>query len=187
MDFDEHVANVIAAMEERADLLGLGPREDAAACTWTSTCAPRTTRGRCCDGMMARSRHRLPRQSRANRPPRPGRRRRCCCSTTWAPSSGQKRTSPLAYIRDGDDVGDRRLEGRLSRRIPPGTTTSWRIPIQPFRSARSVSAGARSHGHALPSTRACGPRWSKTYSGFADYQERTERQIPLVILEPRAG
>ncbi|HKN92990.1 MAG TPA: HD domain-containing protein [Thermoleophilaceae bacterium] len=31
VDFDEHIANVIAAMEERADELGLGPREDAAA------------------------------------------------------------------------------------------------------------------------------------------------------------
>ena len=31
VDFDEHIANVIAAMEERADLLGLGPREGAAA------------------------------------------------------------------------------------------------------------------------------------------------------------
>jgi putative nucleotidyltransferase with HDIG domain len=30
VDFDEHVANVIAAMEERADELGLGPREEAA-------------------------------------------------------------------------------------------------------------------------------------------------------------
>jgi putative nucleotidyltransferase with HDIG domain len=31
VDFDEHVARVIAAMEERADELGLAPREDAAA------------------------------------------------------------------------------------------------------------------------------------------------------------
>jgi putative nucleotidyltransferase with HDIG domain len=31
VDFDEHVATVIAAMEGRADVLGLGPREDAAA------------------------------------------------------------------------------------------------------------------------------------------------------------
>ena len=31
VDFDEHIANVIAAMEERADELGLGPRENAAA------------------------------------------------------------------------------------------------------------------------------------------------------------
>jgi putative nucleotidyltransferase with HDIG domain len=31
VDFDEHIATVIAAMEERADELGLGPREDAAA------------------------------------------------------------------------------------------------------------------------------------------------------------
>ena len=25
------------------------------------------------------------------------------------------------------------------------------------------------------------------YSGYADYQERTDREIPLVILEPRGG
>jgi putative nucleotidyltransferase with HDIG domain len=31
VDFDQHIANVIAAMEDRADVLGLGPREDAAA------------------------------------------------------------------------------------------------------------------------------------------------------------
>jgi putative nucleotidyltransferase with HDIG domain len=31
VDFDEHLATVIAAMEGRADELGLGPREDAAA------------------------------------------------------------------------------------------------------------------------------------------------------------
>ena len=31
VDFDEHLRNVIAAMEERADELGLGPREESAA------------------------------------------------------------------------------------------------------------------------------------------------------------
>jgi putative nucleotidyltransferase with HDIG domain len=31
IDFDEHLANVIAAMEERAEQLGLGPREESAA------------------------------------------------------------------------------------------------------------------------------------------------------------
>jgi putative nucleotidyltransferase with HDIG domain len=31
VDFDQHVANVIAAMEARADELGLGPREESAA------------------------------------------------------------------------------------------------------------------------------------------------------------
>ncbi len=31
VDFDEHLANVIASMEERADELGLGPREESAA------------------------------------------------------------------------------------------------------------------------------------------------------------
>src|SRR5437762_14138843 len=31
VDFDEHIAKVIAALEERADVLGLGPRDAAAA------------------------------------------------------------------------------------------------------------------------------------------------------------
>jgi F420H(2)-dependent quinone reductase len=29
------------------------------------------------------------------------------------------------------------------------------------------------------------PRAVETYSGYRDYQERTEREIPLVVLEPR--
>ena len=29
------------------------------------------------------------------------------------------------------------------------------------------------------------PKAIETYSGYRDYQERTEREIPLVILEPR--
>ena len=31
------------------------------------------------------------------------------------------------------------------------------------------------------------PRVVKTYSGYAEYQQRTGREIPLVILEPRAA
>ncbi len=29
------------------------------------------------------------------------------------------------------------------------------------------------------------PKAVETYSGYRDYQERTEREIPLVALEPR--
>ena len=31
------------------------------------------------------------------------------------------------------------------------------------------------------------PEVVKLYSGYRDYQERTDREIPLVILEPRGG
>ena len=31
------------------------------------------------------------------------------------------------------------------------------------------------------------PKAVKTYGGYAGYQERTDREIPLVILKPRAG
>ena len=37
------------------------------------------------------------------------------------------------------------------------------------------------------SARACGPRVVELYGGYRDYQERTEREIPLVILEPAAA
>ena len=31
------------------------------------------------------------------------------------------------------------------------------------------------------------PEVVELYSGYRDYQERTDRQIPLVVLEPRGG
>jgi F420H(2)-dependent quinone reductase len=97
--------------------------------------------------------------------------------------SGKRRTTPLVYLRDGDDYVIVASKGGNPRnpawfhnlRANPETTIqvgSERIPVR----ARVASPQKRT------------PLWPKVvehYGGYADYQKRTERKIPLVILEPR--
>ena len=97
--------------------------------------------------------------------------------------SGTKRTSALVYFRDGDDIVLVASKGGHPRhpawfhnlRANPDTTVqvgTRRIPVR----ARVARADER---------RRLWPKAVETYSGYADYQERTEREIPLVILEAR--
>jgi deazaflavin-dependent oxidoreductase (nitroreductase family) len=97
--------------------------------------------------------------------------------------SGKKRTIPLVYTRDRENVVIVASKGGYPKnpawyynlRANPDTT------IQVGSERRPVHARV-----AEPTERA--RLWTKvleTYSGYGDYQRRTERQIPLVILEPR--
>ena len=97
--------------------------------------------------------------------------------------SGKRRTSPLAYVRDGDDYvviaskgGHPRNPGWLHNlRAHPDTT------IQVGSSRREVHARV-----ATPEERErLWPRAVEAWGPYESYQRRTERQIPLVILEPR--
>ncbi|MGZ4277555.1 MAG: nitroreductase family deazaflavin-dependent oxidoreductase [Solirubrobacteraceae bacterium] len=98
--------------------------------------------------------------------------------------SGTRRTSPLAYVEDGRDVvivaskgGHPRHPGWYHNlRAHPDTT------VQIGREHRAVHARV-----ATPTERArLWPKAVAAYGGYRGYQERTEREIPLVILEPRA-
>lgn len=97
--------------------------------------------------------------------------------------SGRRRTAALVYFRDGDDVvivaskgGHPRHPGWFHNlRAHPETTIqigSRRIPVR----ARVATPAQRQR---------LWPKAVATYGGYRDYQERTEREIPLVILEPR--
>jgi deazaflavin-dependent oxidoreductase (nitroreductase family) len=98
--------------------------------------------------------------------------------------SGTKRTSPLLYFPDGDDVVIVASKGGYPKHpawyhnlmANPDTTA------QIGRERRSVHARV-----ATPEERErLWPRAVKTYYGYADYQKRSKgREIPLVILEPR--
>jgi F420H(2)-dependent quinone reductase len=97
--------------------------------------------------------------------------------------SGKQRTIPLLYLRDGDDIVIVASKGGYPRnpawfhnlRANPDTT------IQVGSERRPVRARV-----AGPEDRArLWPRVVKTYRGYGDYQRRTDREIPLVILEPR--
>jgi len=98
--------------------------------------------------------------------------------------SGTERTSPLLYVKDGDDVVIVASKGGHPKhpawfhnlRANPDAT------IQVGRQRRAVRARVASSEER--------PRlWEKavkSYSGYSGYQERTDREIPLVILEPRS-
>ena len=96
--------------------------------------------------------------------------------------SGKKRTTPLVYLRDGEDIvivaskgGSRRNPAWFHNlRANPETTLqvgSRRLPV----TARVASAEERAR---------LWPAVVATYGGYEGYQRRTQREIPLVILEP---
>jgi F420H(2)-dependent quinone reductase len=97
--------------------------------------------------------------------------------------SGVKRTSPLLYLDDGPNLVIIASKGGHPRqpawfhnlRANPETTAQVGSERRPVR-ARVATPEER---------RRLWPRAVKTYGNYAHYQRRTERQIPVVILEPR--
>jgi deazaflavin-dependent oxidoreductase (nitroreductase family) len=97
--------------------------------------------------------------------------------------SGKKRTSPLVYVDDGDDVVLVASKGGFPKhpgwfhnlKANPDTTVQIGSEKRPVR-ARVANAEERKR---------LWPKAVETYSGYADYQKRTDREIPLIILEPR--
>jgi deazaflavin-dependent oxidoreductase (nitroreductase family) len=97
--------------------------------------------------------------------------------------SGVKRTAPLVYVTDGDDVVLVASKGGYPKnpawfynlKAHPETTVQIGGERRPVR-ARIATAAERER---------LWPKAVATYSGYADYQKRTERKIPLVILERR--
>jgi deazaflavin-dependent oxidoreductase (nitroreductase family) len=94
-----------------------------------------------------------------------------------------KRTTPLLYIRDGDDVVIVASKGGFPKhpawfhnlRANPDTT------VQIGSERRTVRARL-----ATPEERErLWPKAVAAYRDYARYQERTDREIPLLILERR--
>lgn len=97
--------------------------------------------------------------------------------------SGTRRTSALAYLRDGEDVvivaskGGHPQHPAWFHNLRANPDTS--IQVGPERRAvRARVATSKERARLWP-------RVVELYDGFRGYQERTDREIPLVILEPR--
>jgi F420H(2)-dependent quinone reductase len=97
--------------------------------------------------------------------------------------SSKLRTTPLFYLRDGENVVLVASKGGYPKnpawfhnlRANPDTTVqigSTRKAVH----ARVAEPAERKH---------LWPKAVQLYSGYADYQRRTKRKIPLVILAPR--
>jgi deazaflavin-dependent oxidoreductase (nitroreductase family) len=97
--------------------------------------------------------------------------------------SGVKRTTPLVYVDDPPNVvlvaskgGHPRNPAWYHNLVAHPETT-----VQVGTSRRAVRARV-----ATPEERQrLWPKAIATYAGYRGYQERTAREIPLVILEPR--
>ena len=97
--------------------------------------------------------------------------------------TGTKRTTPLVYVEDHHDVVIVASKGGHPRnpawyhnlRANPDTTVQIGAERRPV------------HAHvATPEERArLWPKALATYAGYRGYQQRTNREIPLVILQPR--
>jgi F420H(2)-dependent quinone reductase len=97
--------------------------------------------------------------------------------------SGQKRTSPLGYVQDGENLVLVASKGGNPKnpawfhnlRANPDTT------VQVGSERRAVRARVADEEERAR----LWPKAVETYGGYRGYQERTDREIPLVILEPR--
>jgi len=97
--------------------------------------------------------------------------------------SGTKRTSPLVYTSDGDDIVLVASKGGNPKnpawyhnlKANPETTIQVGSEKRPVR-ARVATDEERER---------LWPKVVDTYSGYAGYQKRTDRKIPLVVLERR--
>lgn len=106
-----------------------------------------------------------------------------CLLTTTGRTSGEPRTMPLLYLRDGDDVVVVASKGGFSTHpqwylnllADPAVTVEIkreRIPMV----ARVADAAEKT---------ALWPRLVAMYPSYDDYQARTDRDIPVVICSPR--
>lgn len=99
--------------------------------------------------------------------------------------SGQPRTAPLLYLRDGARFVVVASKGGMSHHpqwylnlvAEPDCEIELGTERRPMRARR---AGETEKA-------ALWPRLVAMYPDYADYQARTERNIPVMILEPRAA
>ena len=99
--------------------------------------------------------------------------------------SAIRRTTPLVYVKDGGDVVIVASKGGHPRH------PAWYHNLRAHPDTTVQIGAAQIAVHARVAT----PRererlWPKVvaaYGGYRGYQQRTDREIPLVILEPRTG
>jgi len=98
--------------------------------------------------------------------------------------SGKRRTAALAYLEDGPNVAIIASKGGHPKHPAWFHNLMARpdVMIQIGKERRAVRARV-----ASPEERVrLWPRAVKAWPGYRSYQERTAREIPVVILEPRS-
>jgi deazaflavin-dependent oxidoreductase (nitroreductase family) len=99
--------------------------------------------------------------------------------------SGKQRTSPLLYVTDGEDLVVIASKGGF----PQNPAWFHNLVANPDTVVQVGNERRPVHARvAAPEER--GRLWALAvagYRGYEDYRARTEREIPLVVLEPRTA
>ncbi len=105
--------------------------------------------------------------------------------TTRGRKSGEARTLPLIYGRDGDDVLV------VASRGGAPNHPRWYLNLEADPNVEVQVKGDRFHAHARTATPQERPRlWdivTKVFPDYLEYQTRTTREIPVVVLERTAA
>jgi deazaflavin-dependent oxidoreductase (nitroreductase family) len=103
--------------------------------------------------------------------------------TTIGRKSAQPKTAPLLYLQDGDTYVIVASKGGMSQHPLwfKNLEANPRVEIEV--GSRKMHATARRATSAEKA--ALWPKLVSMYSSYADYQARTTRDIPVVILTPR--
>ena len=102
--------------------------------------------------------------------------------TTTGRRSGRERTTPLGYVEDGRALAVVASNGGMD------WFPAWWLNLQ-ARPEATIEIGRRRMPvraeKADPEERArLWPRFTGLYPGYAKYEERTSREIPVVLLHP---
>jgi deazaflavin-dependent oxidoreductase (nitroreductase family) len=103
--------------------------------------------------------------------------------TTTGRKSGQERTAPVLYLRDGDRLVV--VGSNAGNAKPP----AWALNLRANPDARAQVGGRRWPVRARvadgPERADLWKRVNDLYEGFDDYAERASRDIAVFVLEPR--
>ncbi|HMJ78717.1 MAG TPA: nitroreductase family deazaflavin-dependent oxidoreductase [Iamia sp.] len=105
--------------------------------------------------------------------------------TTVGRRSGQPRTVPLIHLEDGDRLVIVASQGGMP------THPAWyhnvvahpRVTVESGRRIRDMDARVADEAERA----ALWPRLVEMYADYDDYQARTDRRIPVVVLDPARG
>jgi deazaflavin-dependent oxidoreductase (nitroreductase family) len=103
--------------------------------------------------------------------------------TTTGRRSGQRRTTPLIYLEDADRVVLVASQGGLPKH-PIWYLNLSASHLVDFQKPRGSALRYRARTANAEEKRALWPRLCAIYRDYDDYQARTDRPIPVVILDP---
>ena len=103
--------------------------------------------------------------------------------TTTGCKSGKPRTAPLIYLEDGDDLVIVASKGGMSRHPAwyRNLEQNPEVEVEIGSERRKMRARRVSDEEKAEFW----PRLTQIYRDYDDYQARTDRNIPVVVLSPR--